>query len=265
MSAFAVNTLHEARLTSSAVTLRRLTRVELRKMRDTRAGFWMMASIVITALLATVAVILFAPSDDIAYVSFATAIGFPMTVILPLVAVLSVTSEWSQRTGLTTYTMIPHRRRAIAAKALASLVVAIASMLLAFTLGAVGNLIGATVAGTDLVWDVSVTEGLSIVLGNVLGVAVGFTLGMLLRNSPGAIVGFFVYAFVIPTLLGLLAASQKWFSDLQPWIDFQLTQTALFSGNLSAQQWANLGTAGMLWLVVPHLLGLRAALRSEVK
>lgn len=265
MSVLTADTLPGIRPTRSAATLRRLTRVELRKMLDTRAGFWMMASIVITALLATVAVILFAPSEDISYVSFATAIGFPMTVILPLVAVLSVTSEWSQRTGLTTYTMIPHRSRAIAAKGLASLAVAIASMLLAFALGAVGNLIGATVASTDLVWDVSVAEGLSIVLGNILGVAIGFTLGMLLRNSPGAIVGVFVYVFVIPTLFELLAASQDWFSDLQPWVDFQFTQIELFSGTLNAQQWANLAVAGMLWLVVPLLLGLRVALRSEVK
>ncbi len=265
MSALANDTLPEIRPTHHSVTLRRLTGVELRKMLDTRAGFWLMASIGISALLATVAVILFAPTEDITYVSFATAIGFPMTVILPLVAVLSVTSEWSQRTGLTTFTMIPHRSRAIGAKALASLAVAVASMLLAFTVGAIGNLIGATVAGTGLVWDVTLAEGLSIVLGNVLGVGIGFTLGMLVRNSPGAIVGFFVYAFVMPTLLGLLAASQDWFSELQPWIDFQLTQTALFSGTLSGQQWANLGVAGVLWLVVPLLLGLRVVLRSEVK
>jgi len=264
MTAVATDIVPEIRPVRRGLTLPRLTGVELRKMLDTRAGFWLMASILITALLATGAVILFAPEEDLTYVSFATAIGFPMTVILPLIAVLSVTSEWSQRSGLTTFTLIPHRSRAVGAKALASLVVAVVSMLLAFTVGATGNVIGATVAGTDLVWDVSVVEGLSIVLGNVLGVAMGFALGMLIRSSPGAIVGCFVYAFIAPTLFGLLAASQEWFSDLQPWIDFHLTQTALFEGALSAQQWAHLGVAGVLWLVVPLLLGLRVVLRSEV-
>lgn len=47
----------------------RLTRVELRKMLDTRAGFWLMASIVISALLATIAVILFAPAEDLTYLT----------------------------------------------------------------------------------------------------------------------------------------------------------------------------------------------------
>ena len=40
--------------------------VELRKMFDTRSGFWLMASVVILAVIATGAVILFAPNDEIA-------------------------------------------------------------------------------------------------------------------------------------------------------------------------------------------------------
>ena len=82
------------------------------------SGFWLMASIVITSLLATGAVILFAPDDELTYSTFATAIGFPMAVILPMIAILSVTSEWSQRSGLTTFTLVPHRGRVIGAKAI---------------------------------------------------------------------------------------------------------------------------------------------------
>ena len=53
---------------------------------DTRSGFWLMASIVITSVLATGAVILFAPDDELTYSTFAAAIGFPMAVILPMIA-----------------------------------------------------------------------------------------------------------------------------------------------------------------------------------
>ena len=42
-----------------------------------------------------------------------------MTIILPMIAILSVTSEWSQRSGLTTFTLVPHRGRVILAKAIA--------------------------------------------------------------------------------------------------------------------------------------------------
>ena len=76
-------------------------------------------------------------------------------IILPLIAILAVTSEWSQRTGLTTFTLIPHRGRIITAKAISSVVIAIAAMALTFAVGALGNLLGAAVTGATLVWDVT--------------------------------------------------------------------------------------------------------------
>ena len=51
------------RTASSRIALTRIIGVELRKMFDTRSGFWLMASIVITSVLATAALILFAPDD----------------------------------------------------------------------------------------------------------------------------------------------------------------------------------------------------------
>ncbi len=69
---------HPARV--AAVPLGRVVRVELRKMFNTRSGFWLMASIVIIALLTMVATVFFAPEEDLTYYTFAKAIGFPMTV-----------------------------------------------------------------------------------------------------------------------------------------------------------------------------------------
>ena len=60
------------------VPLTRVTKVELRKMFDTRSGFWLIASIAITAVLATVGVILLAPDGQLTYSTFATAIRFPV-------------------------------------------------------------------------------------------------------------------------------------------------------------------------------------------
>ena len=49
----------------------RLIKVELRKMFNTRSGFWMLISIGVLSVLATGAVIIFAPDDDVTYESFA--------------------------------------------------------------------------------------------------------------------------------------------------------------------------------------------------
>jgi hypothetical protein len=119
MTAVAVPVVR-TRAVTPRIPLARLTRVELRKMFDTRSGFWLMASLLITALLATAGVILWAPDSDLTYTTFVSAIRFPMAVILPLIAILSITSEWSQRSGLTTFTLVPHRSRVIGAKAISS-------------------------------------------------------------------------------------------------------------------------------------------------
>ena len=135
----------------------RVVGVELRKMFDTRSGFWMLMSIAITATLATGAVILWAPDSELTYDSFAAAIGFPMSVILPMLAILSVTSEWTQRSGLSTFTLIPHRGRVISAKAVATVIVGVGSMIVAMAIGALGNIVGTAITGTATVWDISFT------------------------------------------------------------------------------------------------------------
>ena len=144
-----------ARSVAGAIPFTRVLWVELRKMFDTRSGFWLMVSIAISAVIATGAVILFAPESALTYDTFGAAIGFPMAVILPIIAILSVTSEWSQRSGLTTFTLVPHRGRVILAKAVASVGDRRRSMLLAFGIGAVGNVVGSAIAGVDPVWDIS--------------------------------------------------------------------------------------------------------------
>lgn len=251
--------------TKDPIPLLRVVKVELRKMFDTRSGAWLMASIGIVALIATVGVILIANDSDLGFGLFGAAVGFPMTILLPIVAILSVTGEWSQRTGLITFTLLPHRGQVIVAKAIAAVLVAIVSMLLAFAIGALGNIIGSAIAGVDAVWDMKVSDMLLIILGNIFGLLVGFMLGVLIRNSAGAIVAYFVYSFVLPSIFAVLAGFQDWFQNLRPWIDFNFSQTPLFDGGPSGVEWAHLGTSGLIWFVIPLALGVWAVLRSEVK
>ena len=258
---------HVARVarTHEPIPMTRIVGVELSKMFNTRSGFWLMSSIGIAALLATIATLVFAPNDELTQEAFSAAIGFPMAVILPMVAILAVTSEWTQRSGLTTFTLVPHRGRVISAKLLATLVIAVGSMALAFAVGAVGNIVGSAIAGVDTVWDLSVSDFVMIVLANALGMLAGFMLGIVIRNSPGAIVGYFLISFVLPGLFLVLSNAQAWFEDVWPWVDFNYAQGALFEGAPSAAEWAHLGVTGLFWLVIPLAIGVKLVLRSEVK
>ncbi|HEV7148017.1 MAG TPA: ABC transporter permease subunit [Pedococcus sp.] len=257
--------LDRTRTAPAGIPLTRIIGVELRKMFDTRSGFWLMASIVISSVLATTAIIVFAPHDKLTFDNFAAAIGVPMTVILPMIGILAVTSEWSQRSGLTTFTLVPHRGRVLGAKFLAAITVGVVAMVIAGLVGALGTLVGSAIAGVDPVWNVSASHFLLIVLGSVLGMLFGFMLGLVIRNSAGAIVTYFVYTLVLPPVLGLLAANVKWFSDLQPWVDYNYAQRPLFDGSLSSQQWQHLAVSGGLWFLVPMALGLVVVRRAEVK
>lgn len=249
----------------AAIPTGRLLKVELRKMFNTRSGMWLMCSIGILAALATAAVMAFAADVDLTYDNFGAAIGMPMVIILPIIATLSVTSEWSQRSGLTTFTLVPHRGRVITAKLIVAVAVGVVAMGVALAIGALGNLIGASLAGIDPVWDMSVGQMLTITLATVLNMLIGFMLGVLIRNSPGAIVGYMIYNFALAPLSMLLATSQSWWRDLQPWMDFNFAQGALFEGGLSGTQWAQLGVTGLFWLVVPLAIGLFLVRRTEVK
>jgi ABC-2 type transport system permease protein len=251
--------------TPARIPMSRLVSVELRKSFDTRSGFWLLASTGILAAIATIATIVFAPESELDYESFAAAIGFPMAVVLPIIAALLVTSEWSQRTGLTTFTLVPHRGRVVTAKLAVTVGIGVVSMLMAAAIGAVGNVVGTAITGTDTVWNVSVAELTYIIIANVLGMLVGFMLGVLVRNSAGAIVGYFVYSFALPPLTFLLAENQRWFKDLQPWVDFNYAQGNLFNGVMTGTYWAQIAVTTAVWLVVPLVVGLRLVLRSEVK
>ena len=243
----------------------RLTRVELRKMFDTRAGFWLMAAILGAAVLASGALVAFAPDASITYASFTQAIGFPMAIILPIVAILAVTGEYSQRSVLTTFTLEPRRGRVVVAKALAVTIAGVAAVVVTLGVGALGNVVGSAVNGTDAVWNVSADQAWAIALGTLVAMAMGFAVGSLLRSTAAAVAVYFVYSLVVPLAAEMLAAYQQWFADLRPWIDFNLNANGLFELVRPDDFWAQLATSGLLWLVLPLAYGVSRIVRAEVK
>jgi hypothetical protein len=260
-----VRTTARDRAVPAPIPFRRILGVELRKMFDTRSGLWLMASILLLSVVASGAVVIFAPDNQIDYEAFASAVGIPMTVILPMIAVLSVSSEWSQRSALTTFTLVPSRARVIAAKALLTLAIGVASMVVALGVGAVGNVVGSALAGVDQTWNISPQEFSQIVLADGIGMLMGFMLGVLFRSSPAAIVGYFVYSLVLPGVSGALANANDWWNQHGAWFDLNWASNRLYDNTLTGEMWAQLGVTTLIWLVLPLAIGLRALMRAEVK
>ena len=103
---------------TARVPFSRLVSVELRKMFDTRAGRWLLISIAaFTALVLIIQLwVVLAQDQTVTFEDFAAGANIPMNILLPVLGVMSVTSEWSQRTAMVTFTLEPSRTRFLAAK-----------------------------------------------------------------------------------------------------------------------------------------------------
>ena len=162
--------------------------MELRKSFDTRSGMWLLASIAIAALATTGAILAWGPREQFTYSEFLLAIGMPMTLLLPIIAALSVTAEWTQRTGLATFTLVPHRGRVLLAKAVASVLVAAGATVVTSVVALVGTLTGAKVAGITPVWDCDATAlaAFAPVRSIVVGCEGGTDFLSLLEHAPSS-------------------------------------------------------------------------------
>ena len=237
--------------------LDRLVAVELRKMVNTRAGFWLQLA---TVAITVVAVIVRLVVGDAADHTFASVLDVgikPAAVLLPIAGILLVTSEWSQRTGMITFALVPVRLRVLSAKLIASLVLGVGMLVMAVVVAAAGVLVASP--GVDGTW-----SGVAPLLGQSAvyltgGMLTGVAFGMVLLASAPAIVALFALPIAWTGV-----ASLSFFADAAPWLDTRLALAPLHKELLSSTQWAQAGTALALWMLLPLVIGTWRITRREV-
>ncbi len=235
--------------------LGRLVAVELRKMVDTRAGFWLQVAMVVLTVVAVVIRLAVGNPQDHTFQSVLDAGLQPAAVLLAVVGILLVTSEWSQRTGLITFALVPVRSRVLAAKLIASVVLAIAAVVVCLAIVVVGVLLAAP--GVDGTWSGGAAmvgqSAVYVTASIVTGVAFG---AILLASAPAIVANF-----ALPTAWAALASIPV-FASVAPWMDPGFDG---MSGNvLSTTQWAHAGTSLAIWMVLPLLLGAWRITRREI-
>jgi hypothetical protein len=119
--------------------LARLTAVELRKMVDTRAGFWLQLAVAVLTVALVVVVCAVGHARDQTLREMLSLALQPASVLLPIVGILLVSSEWSQRTAPITFALVPGRSRVVAAKVLASVVLSLVVFVLCLAVAAIGT------------------------------------------------------------------------------------------------------------------------------
>jgi ABC-2 type transport system permease protein len=243
-----------------------LTKVELRKSWDTRAGLWLLG---ITAALSTlvmvaVLIVVVVQDEPISLGDFVATTVYSSAFLLPVLGILLVTSEWTQRTAMVTFTLEPDRGRVVAAKLVAGLLLAAAVALVATVAALMANLMYAALQGSPD-WHFGFVPFLGFLASQAIAMLTGFAFAALFLNTAVAIVVYFAYSFILPTIFAIAANFLGWFADLQPWIDFSQAQQPLLEGKMHGDDWAHFVVAGLIWFVLPLVLGLWRILRAEVK
>lgn len=238
--------------------LGRLTVVELRKMVNTRSGFWVPIGVAVI----TLAVSFVASANHgghaatLAHVLHATAT--PSALLLPVMGVLLICGEWSQRTTLTTFTLVPNRRRVIGAKLGASVIVSTIALALCLlsTFGFV-SLFGHAPGGAgSLPWTVIAQGWLYLASAMAMGVAFG---AAILLSAP-AIVAYLLLPTVSNAVLGAISG----LSGIARWLDTTRTLSPLTQQPMSGTQWAHALTTFAVWIGIPIIIGWARIGRGDI-
>jgi ABC-type transport system involved in multi-copper enzyme maturation permease subunit len=234
-----------------------LVRTELRKSLNTRSGRVLILAILAVAV-AGLAWSFFQNDGRATFEDFGGTAAIGVQLLLPVIGVMAMTSEWTQRTALTTFTLSPRRVRVQLAKFTAALVlsVVVLSVVIAMSLGAtaLSGIVtgdGATYAGLG-----GMLAGWY--LANGLNVIMGAAFGAVLANTAIAIVVF----FIAPTVWSL--AGPAVFKDNAQWLDVFAAFGRIVARDLQGMLPETLTAIGV-WIVLPTIAGLWASSRREVK
>ncbi|MCU1368559.1 MAG: hypothetical protein JWL72_4661 [Ilumatobacteraceae bacterium] len=238
--------------------LSRLFTVELRKTIDTRSGRTMLASVLLLSLAIAVWAAVKSFSTEVEFGELLEGIALPMTMLLPVVGVLAMTSEWSQRTALTTFTLSPRRTRVLLCKIGAALVIGVVMTAIAVALALIAYPIATShndVLHSNAGMGASIV---SIFLAASLNILMGAAFGALLSISAAALVTYFAAPLLWSTL------GTQLFGSSARWLDITDSIHRISTRELSGT-WPQTITSIVVWIVVPTAVGLWVSSRREVK
>jgi ABC-type transport system involved in multi-copper enzyme maturation permease subunit len=246
---------HPPDATFLPIAFSRLVRVEWAKATDTRAARWLLALVAASTVGLMLAPILAPSSIDQTYTSYLRFAAIGLSILLPIVSILTLTSEWSQRTVLTTFTQAPRRTRVINAKVTVSLLLAAGAAAFG-ALVTVAGLAVAAASGREL--DANLNAGVLIgyLLFVLLNVLTGVAFGALLHNSAAAITLYFALPLVFFSL-GRVSTT------VGQWVDSSITFDWVALGQWSGHT-PQILTTVILWVALPVAAGLVRTVQREI-
>lgn len=235
--------------------------LELRKATDTRAGRWLLGIIVVIGAAAAMIPLFFLEGGEVQFGSMLGNSMVGVAVLLPIVALMMVTTEWSGRSAMTTFTLVPKRGLVYAAKLIGALVLCLATMLVVAAVAVVIALIGSAIVGSSVNWSdwYGTDQGLTY-WGTqlVLSVLMAFGIASVLASTPLAIVVYLVVqSFLDVALSFALHENAEW---VQP-----VAAMMQVSGPNPGDNLGHSLVALSIWILLPLVIGAWLWKRREAK
>lgn len=237
--------------------------VEFRKAVSTRTNRLLLAFIALTCVATAICTTIWwtdIQKIDTSWMLWQALIfAIPQVLIIPVV-VLIVTSEWSTRTAMTTFTLEPRRSLVVAAKLLVATVVTSGMWVFGTGLAATSHAVGAVLTDNDM--NFSSVEWYYVLgkLGALLVISLSaFALALLIHNGTATI----LIALGAPAILATIAFGPEIEAVIR-WI-YLPDAILVLQSPTPAIAWARFATASSFWLIVPLVLGWVRTLRREAQ
>ena len=233
----------------------RLVRVEWAKATDTRAARWLLALVALSTAGMMLVPVLAPTTFDQTYASYLRVAALGLTILLPVVAILMLTGEWSQRSVMTTFTQEPRRIRVLNAKLAVSMVLGGGAAVFGGVVTAAGLGLAAA-SGRALEANLTVGAITGYLLFVLLNVLAGVALGALLQSSATAIVA----SFALPAAFAVLGTTSTLVSD---WIDMSTTWNWVLENDWAGHV-PQISFSIVFWVAVPLAAGVVRTTRRDV-
>ena len=237
------------------VPFSRLVRVEWSKATDTRAARWLLALVALSTVAMMLAPVLAPTSFDQTYASYLRVAALGLTILLPVVAILMFTGEWSQRSVFTTFTQEPQRIRVLNAKLAVSMMLGGGAAVFGGVIAAAG-LVLSSASGRALEADLTVGAFTGFLLFVLLNVLAGVALGALLQSSATAIAA----SFALPAAFAVLGTASTLIAD---WIDMSTPWNWVLE-NAWGGHVPQISVSVLFWVAVPLAAGYVRTVRRDV-
>lgn len=232
--------------------------IDLRSYLDTR-GAAILLSLSVLSIVAFAAlggliqpVVMPEGTSDVAFTFGVTSL--PLSLILPVIAVLIVAGEWSDLSIQNTFLQRPGRLGVLGSKVLAAFVVALALVVLSIGLAAATTWIGGELMGDGAVFssfEGVLTTGLAVLAAALL---IGLAMGILLQSTVLGLIAAIGLPFIITTAGGIaILFNSELISDIVRAVDLNAAAMAVGAGNATAFELLPL----LLLVILPAALGIR--------